>query len=650
MQFEALSALWFALALPLIALMYLLKRKYVDTPVSSHMLWTKALRELEANRPWQKLRARLLLLVQLLAAALLVLALAGPAVWSEHGGHRHLVLVVDRSASMSARDAVSVEAGGETGVGTGAGAPMTRLDAAKRGALAALDDAPPGAVVTLLAVGERPETLAERSANRIAVREAIERLEPAYGAAAYRETLSLAAALTRDEGEAAAIRWFTDGHVPEAIEDLAFEAPVAMLIPETIAVPGNAAASQFGVERNAADGSVSAAASIRYWGETPVPVRVTVFAAGRLAADTSIEARPGGAAPVYFEGLPTADWYKLAIDAGDAFAADDASYAFLAEQRPKRVLVVGDGNLFLEKALRLAGAEVTLIAPDAADAWAATYRDEAAMDAIVVDVEPGAWSPSTAWEEMLSATPALFIRTGYEGRERAAPAGPYAIEAHPVTRYLSFADTHVAAVYEPAGELPGKPIVASREGVPLVIAGEQSGVPRLTVTFALQRSNWPLRTEFPVFVLGALDWLTASHSGSLGRAVAGAQLPISFAALAMDARWERADSAGGTIRAELAGGKPAEEQTAPAEPGLYRLVETDEAGRTLAARWLHVVSDPRESMPSTFDGAFASASSGEGEAAGDQPRTAVPMWRWAALLALAAVVWEWGVYRRGTAI
>ncbi|HZG86833.1 VWA domain-containing protein [Paenibacillus sp.] len=633
-----MSALWFALALPLIALMYLLKRKYVDTPVSSHMLWNKALRELEANRPWQKLRARLLMLIQLLAAALLVLALAGPAVMSERGGARHLVLVVDRSASMSARDAADVD-----------GAPLRRLDAAKRSALAALDDAPRDAVVTLLAVGERPETLAEKSANRNAVREAIERLEPTYGAAAYRETLSLAAALTRDDGPDAAIRWFTDGQVPEVVSDLVFASPVAVVEPETANGAGNAAVSHFGVKRNAADGAVSAAASIRYWGESPAAVRAAVFADGRLAAEKRIEARPGGAAPVYFEGLPPAEWYKLTVDAGDAFAADDASYAFLAEQRPKRVLVVGDGNMFLEKALRLAGAEVTLVAPDAADAWAASYRNENAMDAIVIDVEPEAWTPSEAWREMAETTPALFIRFGYEGRERAAPAGPYTVETHPATRYLSFADTHVAAVYEPVGAPPGKPIVASREGVPLLIAGEEAGVPRLTVTFALEGSDWPLRTEFPVFVLGALDWLTASHSGSLGRAVAGERLSIAFAQLAADARWERGDPAGEPIRAELADGKPAEGQTAPAEPGLYRLVETDESGRVLAARWLDVVSDPRESAPSGFDGAFARGESAEaGGAESEEPRTAVPMWRWAALLALAAVVWEWGVYRRGT--
>lgn len=100
MFFDSVSSLWFGLSLPAIMLLYLFKRKYVDTPVSSHLLWNRVLKDMEANRPWQKLRNRLLMFVQLLAAALLVLALMQP--WIAAGGtaKEHAVIVLDRSASM----------------------------------------------------------------------------------------------------------------------------------------------------------------------------------------------------------------------------------------------------------------------------------------------------------------------------------------------------------------------------------------------------------------------------------------------------------------------------------------------------------------------------------------------------------------------
>ena len=65
------------LALPLIAL-YLLRQKRPDMPVSSTLLWSKALADMRASTPFQKLRRNLLLLLQLLILAALVIALMRP--------------------------------------------------------------------------------------------------------------------------------------------------------------------------------------------------------------------------------------------------------------------------------------------------------------------------------------------------------------------------------------------------------------------------------------------------------------------------------------------------------------------------------------------------------------------------------------------
>src|SRR2546423_14724202 len=102
--FHPLSLLW---ALPLsglIVLMYILKLRRKDVVVSSTFLWRQVIRDVQANAPFQKLRKNLLLLLQLLAAALLVLALSRPF-WRGHGiGGRSVVIVVDTSASMATTD------------------------------------------------------------------------------------------------------------------------------------------------------------------------------------------------------------------------------------------------------------------------------------------------------------------------------------------------------------------------------------------------------------------------------------------------------------------------------------------------------------------------------------------------------------------
>src|SRR5207248_2249293 len=67
-------------------------------------LWEQALRDVQANAPWQRLRPNLLLLLQLLAVAILVLALARPYVLRAAVAQGDVVAVLDGSALMTATD------------------------------------------------------------------------------------------------------------------------------------------------------------------------------------------------------------------------------------------------------------------------------------------------------------------------------------------------------------------------------------------------------------------------------------------------------------------------------------------------------------------------------------------------------------------
>src|SRR6059036_2656600 len=78
MNFLSPGAFIFALALPVVIVFYLLKRKRVVKLVSSTLLWQKFLAETQASAPFQKLRKNWLLILQLILLALAVLALARP--------------------------------------------------------------------------------------------------------------------------------------------------------------------------------------------------------------------------------------------------------------------------------------------------------------------------------------------------------------------------------------------------------------------------------------------------------------------------------------------------------------------------------------------------------------------------------------------
>src|SRR4051812_13410748 len=106
-----------AVAIPALLILYFLKLRRREFDVPSTLLWRKAIQDLQVNAPFQKLRRNLLLLLQLLLLLFLLLALSRPVSNYTPGPGKTTVILIDRSASMSARDQ---EAG------------RSRLDEAKR--------------------------------------------------------------------------------------------------------------------------------------------------------------------------------------------------------------------------------------------------------------------------------------------------------------------------------------------------------------------------------------------------------------------------------------------------------------------------------------------------------------------------------------
>ena len=170
---------WAFSALAAILFFYILKQKMEPTPVSSNYLWQKALVSLEADRPFQRLKKSLLLLLQLLVAALLALSLMRPMTLGQETGET--VFVFDLSASMQA------EFGGKS-----------RLDLAVEDALRRLDGMPDGARVSVLTAGAQASQPLARAADPMAVRRTLSGLTAQNGGADLEGALTLAFALQKE--------------------------------------------------------------------------------------------------------------------------------------------------------------------------------------------------------------------------------------------------------------------------------------------------------------------------------------------------------------------------------------------------------------------------------------------------------------------
>ena len=100
MNFLSPGAFLFALALPVVIVFYLLKRKRVVKLVSSTLLWQKFLAETQANAPFQRLRKNWLLFLQLLMLALVVFALSRPFFKGSASESRLRVVILDGSGEL----------------------------------------------------------------------------------------------------------------------------------------------------------------------------------------------------------------------------------------------------------------------------------------------------------------------------------------------------------------------------------------------------------------------------------------------------------------------------------------------------------------------------------------------------------------------
>ncbi|MCR2805499.1 vWA domain-containing protein [Paenibacillus soyae] len=661
MQFLSAASAWFAAALPLIALMYLLKRTYRETEVASHLLWRRLLQEQEANRPWQRLRGRLLLLLQLLAALLLVLALMEPAALRPAGSKGHAVLVMDRSGSMAE---VSAEAAGAER--------STRFEEAVQAAKQWIAQQPGGRPISLIASGAEPMELASAETDHESIIRLLDEIRPFYGNTDNAAALSLADSLHLGEEDGITLL-FTDGRWRDAEEanQLALNAAAEIRRIGAEDRPDNGSIIQMGIASDSSDNHLlHATVTVQNNGSGEKTFTVRLLAvqedgSSEAARELQLAVPPGEWRSAEASGLPPADYYKAQLlPAVDGVSADNLAYGFPAVRQSSRTLLVTEGNLFLEKALMLAGVQPVKIHPDAA---APSEESAQAIDWIVVDGNYERLSQDAGWEKLLSGKPLWLIDHPENEAPTTAVPKHAAVEAaeHPVTSYITLQDTHIGKLHVPLSDEVdwGAPILTFGE-IPAIFAGSEQGRPRLRYTFNLQDTDLPLRPEFPVLIVQSAEWMSGGSLGDLGVVQAGGAVEIPFRSETARAEWEAVElldagvgAAGTTAKQNLpAIDLTASSQEAPSIPGLYRLLETGSDGEMAGSRYLAVKPDYAEFASGQGDEGLLTLqyrSDGGDAAAPDNdsgaPLVQEPLLLWAVLAVLLVMLMEWEVYRRGHA-
>jgi hypothetical protein len=161
---------------PLIALLYFLRLKRKPLAVPSTFLWKKSVEDLHVNRLMQWMRRNVLLLLQLLAALLVIYSVLGPRTRGALQSGRHYILLLDNSVSMSATDV-----------------PPTRLEWAKAEALKTIDSAADGDPGMLIVFNSTAEIRQSYTNNKEELKAAVRAVGPTEFATRIDEALALAA-------------------------------------------------------------------------------------------------------------------------------------------------------------------------------------------------------------------------------------------------------------------------------------------------------------------------------------------------------------------------------------------------------------------------------------------------------------------------
>ena len=611
-----------------VLLLYMLRLRRRPVSVSSTMLWSRAVKDMEGNVPWQRLSPSVLLLVHLLIVILLSLAIARPVFDGMMGDHQRVYLVVDTSASMKALY------DGESAIDR---AKEQAIERAK-----GLFDSGRSPSVSVIEAGLTPRVVLADSDERGRVVAAIQSLqatdqggdlveavgliERLHEAALAQENLSEDSESADEQlgGEDPALIWvFSDGG---SINDAAgMSIPMRSGAGVSVAPFGdrfdrdrpmpNIGVLAVGSSRDRSDPDVCRlfvrvgrstsgpkAAVIRvYEGEQEITNRAIVF-------DQAIETHTQTRGETFELRLAQEVLLRIELDVDDALETDNVAWVRVPDPDPVRITVVApDGQadpLLVDMLEVIARTRVLVVGPDDQGAYMNGDADLVVFDRVDAATLPN--SPTIGFASRLPGGPTQDVlatsqRTRMISWDR----------SDPMVRDASVgAVSYTRSVILPEEAESGKTRVLARDRdgsviVERVIAGHR----HVRLAFALHDSNWAVQVGLPIFLVNAVDQLLPG-AGGLGEVYTTRELI-------------KVDGDAGTSTV-----------------GPYAEIGT----RTIGDKTIGIsLLDPQESAMSVRTGVVIGAGDPErmGRTIGYGQRS---LWRWFTLAAIVLIALEWFAY------
>jgi len=623
-----------------LVILYFLKLKRREVVVSSTFLWQQAIQDLRVNSPFQRLRKNLLLFLQLLALLLLLLALARPVGDLGESRGADTILLLDVSASMQSTD------GGPDG--------QTRFERMRAEAQRLIDGLGYEDRAALIAFADESWPVSPLTNSRSTLTAALNELRPSDRPSAFAPAIQRLRSQIPTDGAPPQVYVFSDGRVGE-LSGVELDAEVPLhyvrlgergdnvgIVGVDVRLGGVGEGSRMFVSvLNASDADVSCGVDVYL--ELPDGTE-------ELLDSRDLDVPAGQIAPVLFESDLAEGHVRVELDHEDAFPADDVAYALLRPQEALRVLLVSDGNLFLQRAF---------------EADALVLKDGRGL---LPRIEPAAFDPDSpdllnfdmivldrfAAERLGPGNYLTFGRAPpFEGLEDKGLVNDVRVldwdETHDVARFVNFATLQLPTARRFTARPKDTEIVRSDKG-PLVLLAQEEDKLAVVCSFDLLslpvEGAWTFDPSFPIFLANATRYL--GGAGQTRRSLllpSGGVAELRFPPGTVSA--EVTEPSGATRTLEIHSGDDALRVAGLGEAGFYQVELHDADGALLRATEFAVnLSSQSESQIAPVEELRLGDERDPiaAQASAEPPQR--DLWKWATLVALALIMLEWWVYNR----
>ena len=487
---------WWALAAALpIVLLYVLKVRQRRLRVPTILFWSQVFEERKPRTLFHRLRHWLSLLAQIALLLLLAAALADPIAEGAAFRPRRTVLVIDRSASMSAVD-------GESGA--------SRLDEAKRVALDRIDAMRHFDTMAVVSAAADPVVIVGMTGHPRTLREAVESIPPTDEPTRLVRGIDLARRLLAGDG-LGEIVVVTDG----ADAGLAALEPSDDLRLIRVGGPAeNTGITRLEARRSAADPlGYELLATVEHFGAAPIDTRLNIYLNDRIIDVLPIRLAPGEVFSRVLEKTdPAGGRLRAELQAADALTADNRAHAILPPRPVIPVTLESGGNLFLRGVLtamnrvelRVSGEE-----PVGVESAAEVEQDPELRTAPVTvfhrTVPDRLPAGSVLVIDPRGATDLWLL-----GPEIESPMVAHQEKGSPLLSHVRLDNVQVpgARAIEPIG--PHTVLASAVNGEAIAAAFDRPQGRVVVLSADLDQSDLPLRTAFPILIGNALAWFTGS--------------------------------------------------------------------------------------------------------------------------------------------